>query len=141
MTTFTHNKAGQVLTKLLADSTASSYTYDALGRIKTENNGGMIKSYVYDQNNSSTYGKGRLYYVNDSSGQTLYFYDKVGNVIRKRSKIGVVYYNTYYSYNSLNQLSSITYPSGHIVTYNFDSQSRVNSVTVNNRQYHPHGSQ
>ena len=149
ITTFTHNKAGQVVTKLLADGTASSYSYDALGRIKTENNGGMIRSYYYDRNDSSSYGKGRLYYVNDNSGQTLYFYDKVGNVIRKRSKIGTAYYNTYYSYNALNQLSTITYPSGHIVTYNFDSLSRVNSVTVkigtttktvvNNLDYLPFG--
>ncbi len=130
MTTYSYNKMGQLTLKVLADGTTSSYSYDLLGRIKTENNGGLTRSYYYDQINGSTYGKGRLYYFNDNSGQTLFYYDKAGNVIRKRSKIVSTYYNTYYTYNKMNQVASITYPSGNKVTYNYDNQARILSVTV-----------
>jgi len=103
--------------------------YDALGRVKSQISGGMSKNYVYD---SGSYRKGRLYYVNDSSGQTLFTYDKVGNITQKRSKIDSKYYYTYHRYNNMNQLTQTTYPSGHKVNYSYDSLGNVSSVTYQN---------
>lgn len=125
ITTFQYNKAAQITSSTLNDGTTSSYTYDALGRTKTENKGGMTKTYVYD---SGSYRKGKLYYVDDSSGRTIFYYDKVGNITRKYSKIGSTVYNTYYQYDGQNKLTQVTYPSGHKVGYTYDIKGRFESV-------------
>lgn len=125
-TNYTYNQSGQMLSKTLADGTESSYSYDALERIKTETYGSSTKTYTYD---SGTYRKGRLYYVNDASGQTLFYYDKVGNITQKRSKIDSRYYTTKYAYNKMNQITKVTYPSGHIVNYSYNSIGEISGVT------------
>ncbi|WP_251359126.1 RHS repeat-associated core domain-containing protein [Kangiella sp. TOML190] len=129
VTNYDYNKSGQVTRMTRNDGVVSSFSYDALGRITSENHGGMTKTYVYD---SGSYRKGRLYYVNDPSGQTVYSYDKVGNIIQKRSKVNGTYYYTKYSYDGMNRVTSVTYPSGKKVLYSYDNMGRVSQVRYQN---------
>jgi RHS repeat-associated protein len=129
-TKFTYNKAGLVLSKELNDGTTSYYTYDALGRIKSEDYIGLYKSYNYD---GGTYGKGRLFFVSEGQGNiNVFTYDKVGNVITKRSEIENINYYTHYTYDTMNRRTQVTYPSGHKVNYAYDEGGNVSSVTYQN---------
>ncbi len=145
-TTYDYNKSGQVTRMVRNDGTVSTFAYDALGRITNENLGGSTKTYVYD---SGTYRKGRLYYVNDPSGQTVFTYDKVGNVTQKRSKVNGSYYYTSYTYDGMNRVTSMSYPSGRKALYSYDNMGRVSQVryqsgstiknVASNLKYRPFG--
>ncbi|HEY9031486.1 MAG TPA: RHS repeat-associated core domain-containing protein [Kangiella sp.] len=124
-TRYEYNKAGLVTKIIRNNGEVSTFTYDSLGRIKSETHGSLTKTYGYDQYANRT---GRLYYVNDPSGQTVYWYDSVGNITRKRSKVDGIYYNTYYTYDGMNQLTSMTYPSGRKTLYTYDGLGQVSEV-------------
>ena len=104
--------------------------YDALNRIKTKNTNNINQTFNYD---SGTYRKGRLYTVNDGSGNTSTFsYDKIGNITQKTSVIENKTYQQYYTYDDMNRLTQSTYPSGHKVNYRYDSVGNVDKVTYQN---------
>lgn len=126
---YTYNKNSQTLSINRANGDNSIYTYDVLGRLKSETHGSDTKNYYYD---SGSYRKGRLYYVTDASGQSTFYYDKVGNITQKSSKIYTRTYQTYYSYNKNNQVTQITYPSGHKVNIGYDTRSFISSVNYQN---------
>ncbi|WP_026653037.1 DUF6531 domain-containing protein [Butyrivibrio proteoclasticus] len=156
VTSYTHDKAGNILTIKKADKTieanaedgaitVSSYTYDGLGRIKTETDGnGNVTSYEYDNNGNITkvtdpnggviareYDKaGRLVKEIDAADrETLYTYDKNGNRKTTTDPNGVVTENTYKD----NRLVKIVQKAGdeeHLVgSYEYDSLGRVKSET------------
>ena len=97
------------------------YTYDALNRLtfadapSTPNDA----AYVYD---NCTNGLGRLCSVNNASSTVSYSYDGLGNAIGHQSLA--------YTYTPAGRLSSVTYPSGAIVTYVYSYPGQVNTGQV-----------
>jgi len=119
-TAYSHDKAGNVITVGSLTTTEdgqkdvtiqTSYTYDKLGRIKTETDGeGNTTAYTYDKNGNVitvTYANGsktensydsmgRLISTTDSEGNiTTYTYDVCGNLKTTTDPIGVVTENHY----------------------------------------------
>ncbi|MEC4728968.1 DUF6531 domain-containing protein [Shewanella sp. D64] len=146
-TELSYNQLGQPIWSKSNDGTVSTFTYDALGRLKSSSIGSDQTIYTYD---TGTYGKGRLHYVSDITGQTTYAYDKIGNVTLKSTQLDSRTYHTRYSYNNMNQVSVITYPSGHKIKYSYDALGRVAGVAyssgsssyanvISNAQYIPFG--
>jgi len=134
---YLYDNAGNRIQKTDARNVISMYTYDALNRVtaigypinSTHNIG-----YAYDQGNSVTgcttsYPVGRLTRMTDSSGSTTYCYDHHGNVLRKVQVTNGFTYISDYTYTLADRLSTITYPSGAIVTYGRDNVGRVNAVS------------
>jgi RHS repeat-associated protein len=77
---------------------------------------------------SSCYNAGRLTTMSDGVGSEKYAYDLLGRTVRTRKVISSTTYDIDYAYNLGNELTSITYPSGHIVAQNYDSLGRLCSV-------------
>jgi RHS repeat-associated protein len=117
-------------------------TYDKLDRLIKSNsgNGGKVfAEYTYDdQNNPSTLAnstsKGRLVKVEHEGGEETFFYDEMGEIIRKtidHHKVGLPSYTIDYSYRHDGNLDSVTLPNvpGNpgrlVIRYEYDAKGRL----------------
>jgi len=150
-TTFTYNEAGQVVREINALSQRIDYQYDSLGRILLIDypNTEQDVTFVYDSYVGCNNGQGRLCFIQDESGTTLYDYDGFGNLLdQTHTELGVNY-TTSYTYDLLDRISSTTLPTGRTINNIRDTQGRIttvdttiNSVTtpiVTNMSYNPDG--
>ena len=127
----TFDAAGNLLTSKDAKNQTTTYTYDVLNRIATiKYNDGQTVTYTYDQ---GTNGIGRLSKITDSSGSTTYSYDQYGQILSDVRVINSATYTTTYTYDSASQLSSVTYPSGRLITYVRDALGRISQITSTNK--------
>ena len=127
-TTYTYNTTGALATKTDASGVTISYRYDSLNRLTTidfPTDTDII--YIYD---TCTNGKGRLCAMTDPSGSTAYEYDKLGRIVRETKTILGVSYTTSYSYDKVNNLMAIVYPSGRKVEYDYDKLNRPIGVVA-----------
>ncbi len=131
-TTYAYDSAGNLTSRTDARGKQTTYGYDALNRIDlvTFDSGGTI-DYVYD---TGVNGIGRLARIIDSSGQTNWSYNPFGETTEKTQVIGAVSLTTSYAYDAEGRLSTITYPSGKVVSYGHDTyrpvSASVDAMTV-----------
>jgi RHS repeat-associated protein len=155
-TGYTYDSAGNRLTQTDARGVTSTYAYDAVNRLTsisypTTKTNNLNITYAYDQATAGCYNIGRLTTMTDSSGTTTYCYDRRGNVMGKTQVTNGITLVTGYTYTLADRLLTITYPSGHVITYGRDSVGRITSVgykasagagmsyVLNNVTYYPFG--
>jgi RHS repeat-associated protein len=122
--------------------------YDGLNRIKqiTYSDGTPQVTYTYDQARSGFFNNGALTRVETAAGvaparpdtpatATEYDYDSMGRVVKHRQSIGTDNYSLEYGYNLVGQLTTEKYPSGKIVTTNYDANGRFASMADESRTY------
>ena len=128
----TYDAAGNLKTRTDARAKISTYSYDVLNRVSgvTFSDTTAALGYLYDDIAAGNFGKGRLTKITDGSGNTTFKYDIQGRLIQKKQTTGTVIQTVSYGYDSLGRMSSITYPSGKVLTYGFDGQGRINSVAL-----------
>ena len=85
-------------------------------------------AYTYDNSAAGVHGLGRLTGISDESGTTSLVYDARGNVVEETRVIGSIAYTTGYSYDLADNLASIIYPSGRIVSYSPDTLGRIDAI-------------
>lgn len=112
-------------------------TYDAINRpLNVQYSDGTAPvSYTY------VAGLDRLASITDgpaspapANSQT-FTYDNLGRITSVSQVIDQVTYLTQYTYNLLGQLATTTYPSGHVVTHNYDNVGRTASVLFGGNTY------
>lgn len=139
---YTYDEAGNRKTELDARGKLTSYDYDALNRLTLVTlNGGQTIAYEFD---TGTNAIGRLNKITDTSGQTDRSYDNFGAVTQKQQTIGAVVLTTGYGYDANGRLSTLTLPSGKIVTYGYniyqqDSVSVDGQTILSGATYDPFG--
>ena len=128
-TTRTFDAAGNLLTSTDARSDVTTYTYDALNRPLTVSyTSGTGITYTYD---AGTNGKGHRTSMTDATGHTAWTYDVNGQVLTKQQVTGSVTLTVTYAHNSVSELpTQVTYPSGRIVSFGYDSDKRLSSVAA-----------
>ena len=119
-TTFTHDAAGNVLTKTVLDTATSesrtwTYTYNSFGRVLTENG---PRTDVTDVNTNT-------YYTCTTGTQC-------GQV--NTSKNALNHTTTYNTYNAHGQPLTITDPNGVVTTLTYDARQRLKTRTVGGEQ-------
>jgi RHS repeat-associated protein len=137
-TSRTFDAAGNVLTRTDAKSKTATYTYDALNRPLTVSYADSTQNvaYRYDEPSSITgcatsYPVGHLTRVVEHTVSTVYCYDAQGRVVDKHQTIaGIRRDSVHYVYTAAGRLNSVVYPSGTQVTYDRDSDGRIQDMRV-----------
>jgi RHS repeat-associated protein len=120
-----------VTQKTDARGIVSTYTYDALNRLKTITypaNTGENVSFSYDDTVNTYFRKGRLGSVFADGGTLVLSYDAYGNITQRSDLNGLTWSSTYYRYDSANRLNRIIYPSGRSVLYTRNSLGQITQV-------------
>jgi len=116
----------------------TTYTYDAMNRLTsityTDSTPAVV--YCYDGNNTAcgtslsiSSGLGRRTAMADGSGNTAWSYYATGQVQTEQRTIGTVTKSISYTYNLNGSIATITYPSGHTITYTTGNAGRPQSAT------------
>jgi YD repeat-containing protein len=133
ITDYVRDQLGNVTSQTDARGVVSQYTYDALGRVLTRSFPAMPAqnvTYAYDDIALGNKGVGRLTRVIDASGESALSYDARGNMVREARVIAGRSYATSYAYDAADNLVTLTYPSGRIVSYTRDARGLVVSVST-----------
>lgn len=134
-TSYTYDAGSNRKTQTDARGVAAEYSYDPLNRLTFVDYPGTAEdvTYTYDST-SQPYGKGRLTGIQDAASAMSLTYDARGNVTEERRVIGGTTYVTGYGYDLADRLTSVTYPTGRLVTYERNALGQVARVTttVNN---------
>jgi RHS repeat-associated protein len=167
LTSYAYDGFGDLKTQTSPDTGVTSNTYDSAGNLQTSTDArGVVTTYTYDEINrvtsaafalggttdqtisftydTGTNGKGRLTGASDAEHTMAWTYDAQGRVIGKGQTIGNVIRSIGYGYSN-GQLSTITLPSGQLVTYEYNSNKQVTGVRVgstivlSNALYEPFG--
>jgi RHS repeat-associated protein len=132
-TRFGYDEAGNLVSKKDARGVVTQYHYDAIGRVlnvlyPAANDDNI--HYSYDNQKDGNKGIGRLANVTDASGEQSYNYNAMGQVTEQLYKIGNTAYSVGYNYDRNGQLNSLRYPNGRTVSYGYDSEGHVATVTT-----------
>jgi YD repeat-containing protein len=97
---------------------------------------GTPTTFEYDGGATPTPNEaGELTKMTDESGQTTYAHDALGRLTTKTVSIAdktfIVRYTWGDSGSALDKLTSITYPSGAVVGYSYNTTGNVSGITVN----------
>jgi RHS repeat-associated protein len=149
--TWTYDNDSNVLTKQDARNITITYNYDQLHRLastgtthaKTYSNGDTAVDYFFDQTsyNGLTIAEGvnQRTGMSDATGQAAWSFDTEGRTLTERRTINISGVTTSaitkslnYSYNLDSSLASLTYPTGHVVIYAYNTAGRTTSVTSPN---------
>lgn len=140
-TSYDYDKQNRLIKTTSPDSGITSYSYDLNGNLKTKTDAkGVTATYSYDTANrltkiefpdpkdnvsysydSCANGKGRLCSMTDPAGSTSYEYTPKGQVSKETRTIDTNTFVTQYSYDKNGNPTSITYPSGRIISYGYTS--------------------
>ncbi len=125
---YTYDNNSNLLThKNARGVTLTASGYDGLNRPsgKTYSDSTPSVTYTYDQD-----VKGVLSSVSSGANGTVYQHDNFGRIVgNTQTTGGVTYPSLHYGYSLSDQLTSITYPSGRVVTYTLDALGRTSGVS------------
>ncbi len=131
-TKYQYDGAGNLLQRADAKGTIVNYTYDALNRITAiQFPADPLQNITFTYDSVAvTNGIGRLTGRVDPSGSYTFYYDAQGNLNKEEKTISSILYTTQYAFNKNNFLTSITYPTGRIITYTPDQAGRISQVST-----------
>ena len=137
-----------------AKSVTTTYSYDTLNRLtsKTYSDSTPTVSYSYDGTTcigaSPCYNKGRRTGMTDApTGSESWSYDTMGRMWGDKRITNSVTNQTTYTYNLDGSLATLTYPSGRIISYTYNSAAQPTAAADNANEisyvsdgfYAPHG--
>ncbi len=148
VTQYNYSALGDLTKQSSPDTGHSDYKYDVVGNLTKHTNANNQEiGYSYDSFNRTTsidypgtdldvtltydegqYGKGRLTSVTDGVGNSEYQYDDRGLLTQTNTHLFSAQLNTGLSYNTVGELTAITYPSGAKVTLNYDLSGRLSGM-------------
>jgi RHS repeat-associated protein len=154
VTSYTYSGFGDLKTQASPDTGVTTNTYDSAGNIDTSTDSrGVVTDYDYDVANrptsvsftlggvtdqTITYGydagtnqNGRLTSAADANHTLAWTYDSHGRVTGKGQTVGSTTLAIGYGYDGAGRLGNVTLPSGSVVTYGYNANGQVTSVTLN----------
>ena len=136
---YTYDADGNLVSQTDAKNQTITMVYDAMDRLTNKNypSGlGMTNIvYSYDSITNGNYGKGLQTGMTDASGTTSDIYDTRGRLVQETKTINSTPYTTSYTYDGLDRVATITYPTGETVTNSYNTggmPSTISSSAVGN---------
>jgi YD repeat-containing protein len=139
--------AGQVLSETHPESGTTTYEYWPTGTLKKKTDAlGQITNFTYNGDNQLltqdapgtaddivlTYDTvGRVQTMTIAGVTTTFTPDAWGRIQSRVDNLGTQQFTSSYGYDANDNLTSITYPSGRVVTYQLGTEDRLSSVTQN----------
>jgi hypothetical protein len=135
-TSYGRDAVGNMTSRSVGGSGTTNFSYDGLNRLTAINYPGSAPdvSLQYDDNSNLTL-------VDNGVARRSMTYDANDNLRTERLTVNGQIFNTAYAYNSLDHLTSITYPSLRQVSYSPDALGRPRAAApyVNSVSHHPNG--
>lgn len=124
---YTYDNNGNLIKSTNACAETINYTYDQLNRLISKDyasqspgkTSGIEVTYKYDELSSSN-GIGRRTNMLDLSGTSTWSYDKEGRVVKLEKKIDDTTYIVQWSYDAMDRVKTITFPTGKVITMNYN---------------------
>lgn len=126
-TKYTHDAMGNVLSRedMRGPSVKVLYAYDAAGRLTSVNAPGTLEDTAIAYTST-----GAVASVTNGTVQTAYGYDGLGRMTSRTDTMSGRSFAQAFAYDAESRLTAHTYPSGHIVTYTYGTQSRLTAVRI-----------
>ncbi len=125
-TTTTLDNAGNVVQRTTADGALTTLTYDTDNRLVTSDAPGTSDDMTV------TYGTaGRVASQAGGGTTTTFSYDTKGRPAQRQDVTAGGTFSSSYIYDANDNLSTLTYPSGRVVTYLYDIENRLTTVKNN----------
>lgn len=117
---YTYDADGEIIMMIDQDAQVTEYNYDALGleTIEQYQSGGLSDTFTYD-------AAGRVIQSQRGSWIDTYTYDSDGRLV-STTQNGLT---ITYTYNAPNGIRTITYPSGRVITEQYDERNRLISIS------------
>ncbi len=125
LTTYDYDTVGQLVKMTAADNRVTTFGRDKLGRRTSRCSNKECHLYTYD---GGAYGKGRLSGFEDWTGNTSYEYNAAGQLVSQTNNIYGQIFRTTWGYDTVGRLDSMIYPTGLVLTYEYDRFGRRSAV-------------
>jgi RHS repeat-associated protein len=128
--TYSHDNNGNLTSKVDARTFTTTFVYDSLNRVtsRSYSDGTPAVTYTYDATGVAN-SKGRLTSLSSSISATNYTaYDPLGRVTAVNQITDSQTYSISYSYNLAGAQTSFTYPSGRVISTEYDTAGRMAGV-------------
>lgn len=132
-TTFGRDSAGNVTSRVNAAGQVENYTYDAANRVTSKTlshpvSGSIAYGFAYGTSGAEA---GQLVQVSAPGLVLSYAHNLYGQVTSATQALsGTASLTSGYGYANNGAPTSVTYPSGRVVTYTLDGASRISAITV-----------
>ena len=132
----TYDIEGNLLTRTDSRGVLATYTYDGLRRMTSAiytQSGQTAQNYAwtYDQAGGDFgYGVGRLTTTTSPSGNTKYGYDADNRLSTVIQTVGTAVFTTRYGYDDAGHVNRITYPSGRVLTIQYNAAGLPASMSL-----------
>ena len=128
-----YDSGGNLSVATDARGSTANYSYDTANRVTQivyKNSGGATDQTIAFGYDAGTNGKGRLTSASDANHSLSWSYDTLGRVTGKGLTIGSVNKSVGYGYTNAD-LTAIVTPSSQSVTFGYNSNHQITSVSVN----------
>jgi len=146
--TYDYDLLGNLKSQTDARGCTITFAYDELNRLERKTYGGTCSdtqavNYFYDEPGYG-YSLGRLTRMTDDSGSATWFYDARGRVTKEIKTIDAQTFETEYTYDAADRVTSMEYPDDEVVTYTYNDGGGLESLSgyapyVQNIDYNPLG--
>lgn len=127
--TFVYDDGGLLTSQTDAKNQVTSFTYDAIGRMTTRlADDAQLFEWFYDEVGHGD-SQGRPTSIYYPGGSTSHSWDSRGNEISTTRCVEGTCETITQDYDTLGRVVEIGYPDGEFVTYGYDSDGRMNSVS------------
>ena len=128
LTKYSYDPAGNLISRTDAKNQVTQNTYDALNRPVQQNYPGAARPILLTWDFLST---GRLGSIQAEYSDHSFSYNTLGQVTAESRSIGSTTATVSYGYDTISSdLTSITYPSGRVLSYTRDSTGRINEILL-----------
>lgn len=129
---YVYDNSANLLERTDARGIVTSYVYDELNRIThVSSNDPSTPAVTRTYDTVTPYGKGRLATTQTpgatGSLNTIDDYDALGRPTGNTQTLGTRTYSLIYTYDRAGHVKTLRYPSGHTISYTFDSAGRTSS--------------